>query len=137
MGDHMAGEKKSDLTPQEKKARRAQARAQETRARRAEREAMAMERWAVMRQKGMRHYVIKQGLITWTLMTSLIYILLLGVSLKFQFTSEILLQVGMAVFFFAIGGVLFGTATWYLSESRYKRHLAEKERLRTLKRGKK
>lgn len=133
----MAGEKKVELTPQVKKARRAQSRARENQARRADRESMAMERWAVMRQKGMRHYVIKQGLITWTLMTSLIYILLLGVSIKFKFTSEILLQLGAAVFFFAIGGILFGTATWYLSESRYKRHLAEKERLRAQKKGKK
>lgn len=133
----MAGEKKSDLTPQEKKARRAQARVRENQTRRAEREAFAMDRWAVMRQKGMRRYVIKNGLITWTLMTSLIYILLLGVSLKFQFTSEIMVQVAAAVFFFAIGGVMFGMATWYLSESRYKRHLAEKERQRALKKGKK
>lgn len=133
----MAGEIKKDLTPEEKKAKRVQSRVRENQARRRMREALAMERWAVMRQKGMRHYVIKQGLITWTLMTSLIYVLLLGVSLKFQFTSEILLQIGAAVFFFAIGGVLFGTATWYLSESRYKRHLAEKERMRVQKKGKK
>jgi len=137
MGEHMAGEKKTELTPQEKKARRAQFRAKENQARRAERVAQAMERWAVMRQKGMRHYVIKQGLITWTLMTSVIYILLMGVSLKFQFTSEIMLQIAAAVFFFAVGGVLFGMATWYLSESRYKRHLAEIERQRAHKKGKK
>ncbi len=133
----MAGEKKTELSAQEKKARRAQARMKENQARRAEREALAMEKWAGMRQKGMTHYVIKQGLFAWTLMTSVIYILLLGVSLKFQFTAEIWLQIGAAVLFFAIGGVLFGLATWFLSESRYKRHLAVKSAARESKKRKK
>lgn len=133
----MAGEKKTELSTQEKKARRAQARMKENQVRRAEREALAMEKWAGMRQKGMRHYVIKQGLFAWTLMTSVVYILLLGISLKFQFTTEIWIQIGAAVLFFAIGGVLFGLATWFLSESRYKRHLAAKTAAREMKKRKK
>lgn len=133
----MAGEKKTEMSPQEKKARRIQARVRENQARRAEREALAMQKWSVMRQKGMLHYVIKQGLFAWTLMTSVIYILLLGVSLKFQFTPEIWLQIGAAVLFFAIGGVLFGFATWYLSESRYKRHMSAKSAMIDAKKRKK
>lgn len=133
----MAGQHKPELTPAEKKARRAQARVRENQARRMERETYAMEKWTRMRQKGMMHYVLKQGLLLWTSLTSIIYVILLGVTLNFKFTSEVFAQIAIAVGFFAIGGILFGLATWYLSETKYKHYLLKKEQKRIDKKSKK
>lgn len=133
----MAGDKKPAMTAKEQRAKRAQARAKENQILRAQREALAMEKWALIRAKGMMRYVVRHGLLMWTLMTTGIYILLLGVTLKFKFTSEVILQIGFAVAFFAIGGILFGLATWYLSESRFKHHQAQRLKQKEAKKSKK
>jgi Flp pilus assembly protein TadB len=121
----MAGHNKPEKTAAEKKAQRSNDRVRQNQTRRTLREKQNMEKWAQQRKKGMMNYVIKNGLIAWTLMTSVIYVLLLGVTYKFKFSPEMLSQIAIAILFFAIGGVLFGFATWYVSESKFKRSQLE------------
>lgn len=131
----MGKREKVEKTPAEKRAKRASDRARENQTRRLQRTKLGMEKWTLVRSRGMLKYVVKNGLVSWTLLTSLIFIVLLGVTYKFKFNSEILTQIGQAVIFFAIGGTLFGIASWYLSESKYKRYqsdlIKKKEERRT------
>jgi len=78
------------------------------------------ERWRATRERGIRSYVLKTGVLAWGL-AMFLYLTLQSLRQPNPLTFIFLVDLPLCVF----GGVLFGLGTWYATEWQYKRYLAK------------
>lgn len=87
--------------------------------------ALLMKRWELIRKEGQLKYVLKYGIMRWTLMTSGIYFLVILVSAKLVMTLDMIIAMLPTIGLFVLLGILFGLVTWKLSENRYEKYLTQ------------
>ncbi|BEP29623.1 hypothetical protein [Helicovermis profundi] len=81
-----------------------------------------LKKWEETRKMGIIKYTILYGVLMWGALTSLFFQIINRLSKNFtliSFKSQVL----MPTLTFMIGGIFVGIALWYLSESKYKKHM--------------
>lgn len=92
--------------------------------------ALLMKRWEFIRKEGQLKYVLKYGIMRWTLMTSGIYFLVILVSARLVMTLEMVKAMVPTLGLFVLLGIIFGLVTWRLSENRYEKYLTQPKKYR-------
>lgn len=90
-----------------------------------ERDKAVIESWESYRKLGRNKYIFRYGIVSWGLVTWLIYyainLIVNMINPDWAIPLDNPFTIGMSIVFFAIGGLIFGIVLWNKNEKVYKK----------------
>lgn len=90
-----------------------------------QREKAAVYKWEDSRKMGKIKYILVKGTLSWSLMTTAIFVVLTLITTKFFVDKEVLLYFLKMFVVFLSMGTLFGIVSWHFSEKKYQIYMSD------------
>ena len=90
-----------------------------------EREKAAVYKWEDSRKMGKIKYILIKGTLSWSIMTTGIFVVLTLITTKFFIDKAVLLYFLKMFVVFLSMGTLFGIVSWHLSEKKYQKYMSD------------